>query len=153
MRITSPAFADKVPIPIQYTSKGANTSPPLEFFDIPDNTRSLALIARDLESADQQVHWIVYALDASVSYFDEGQLPDGAIEGLTSNGKTGYDGPCPEKFRDIHRISFKLYALDTLVQLPQGSNIEAILSAIEGHILESAEVVGIVAGEQAQESV
>ena len=119
MKLTSPAFADKIPLPLQYTCKGENVSPPLEFIDVPKEAVSLVLILQDVDSDTERVHWLVYNISADVTHFDEGKIPEDATRGLCHKDKVGYDGPCPATFMGVHRFCFRLYALDTVLDLPQ----------------------------------
>ena len=153
MRITSPAFADKIPLPAQYTCNGPNTSPPFEFIDVPKGTISLVLIVEDIDSGNNWIHWLVYNIPGNVSHFDEGKIPEGAIDGVCNGGARGYDGPCPKKFKGIHRYCFRLYALDTMLDVPADSDSRVIVDHMQGHILEKAELLGIAEGEQISESV
>jgi Raf kinase inhibitor-like YbhB/YbcL family protein len=147
MRLTSLAFADKLPVPSQYTCNGQNVSPPLEFIDVPKGTVSLALIVEDVDSSDSWVHWLVYNIPGEVSHFDEGQLPEGAVDGICSNGKHGYQGPCPKYFQGVHRYRFSLFALDTPLDLPLTAAAHDVNQVMAGHVLESAELIGIAEGE------
>jgi Raf kinase inhibitor-like YbhB/YbcL family protein len=86
MKITSPAFADKIPVPVQYTCKGENVSPPLEFIDVPKEAKSLVLIVEDSDSADKRVHWLVYNIPGSCTHFNEGKSSKDAMQGICSDG-------------------------------------------------------------------
>jgi Raf kinase inhibitor-like YbhB/YbcL family protein len=147
--ISSSAFAPNGNIPSKYTCEGADTSPPLEWSGAPSGTRSLALIVDDPDAPDPAkpqrvyVHWVVYNIPPTISKLAEGAakggLPPGASQGRNDWGKQTYGGPCPPIGR--HRYFFKLYALDTLLELknPTKSQLEA---AMKGHSLEQAQVVG-----------
>jgi Raf kinase inhibitor-like YbhB/YbcL family protein len=147
MKITSPALADKIPVPTQYTCNGPNISPPLEFIDVPKETVSLALVVEDLDSSNHWIHWLVYNIPGDVTHFNEGGIPDGAVDGICNGGTAGYEGPCPKYFNGIHRYSFKLFALDTALEVPSIADVNIILSAMEGHVLETAELIGFAEGE------
>jgi Raf kinase inhibitor-like YbhB/YbcL family protein len=147
MKITSPAFADKIPVPLQYTCKGQNQSPPFEFLDVPKETKSLALIIEDIDSPNHRIHWLVYNIPGNVTHFDEGKIPEGAINGICNDGNIGYQGPCPRDFTGVHHFCFRLYALDTLLQIPSTADMKAVQAGMEGHILAKAEMVGVEEGE------
>lgn len=147
MKITSPAFAAKLPVPTQYTCKGQNVSPPLEFIDVPKEARSLVLIMDDLDSPNHRIHWLVYNIPGDCSHFDEGEHDASALEGISHMGLQGYEGPCPKDFRGIHHFSFRLYALDSILEIPGPADATMVLSQMDQHVLASAELVGVVEGE------
>jgi Raf kinase inhibitor-like YbhB/YbcL family protein len=153
MKITSPAFADKIPVPLQYTCKGSNQSPPLEFIDVPKETVTLALVVEDLDAHTDRIRWLVYNIPGKCTHFDEGKVPEEAISGIRHGGGTEYDGPSPGTFKGIHRFSYKLYALDNKLEVPAIADAEVVLSRMNGHILETAELIGVAEGEQVSESV
>jgi Raf kinase inhibitor-like YbhB/YbcL family protein len=153
MKITSPAFADKIPVPVQYTCKGENVSPPLEFIDVPKEAKSLVVIVEDFDSPDKRVHWLVYNIPGDCTHFNEGKSSKDAMQGICSDGVPGYQGPCPKQFKGIHRFSFRLIALDSMLPdnpLADGAEIQKRMGA---HILDSAELIGVAEGEQVSESV
>ena len=122
--LTSSAFGDGQPIPVQYTCDGDDRSPPLAWDGIPQGTQSLVLIVDDPDAPDPNapkmtwVHWVLYNLPHSCTQLDESvqasDLPPGTKEGVNDWKRTGYGGPCPPIGR--HRYFHKLYALD--VELP-----------------------------------
>jgi len=142
MQITSPAFDHQKPIPAIYTCQGNNTNPPLIFTDIPTNTSSLVLIVDDPDASNGDwVHWLVWNIDPAVTSIDVNSVPAGSTEGTTSFGQTGYGGPCPPS--GTHRYFFKLYALDTRLDLSSTTDKAGLLNTIEGHVIDYAELVGI----------
>jgi Raf kinase inhibitor-like YbhB/YbcL family protein len=153
MKITSPAFADKVPVPTQYTCKGPNISPPFEFLDVPKEAKSLSIIVEDLDSDSKWIHWLVYNIPGNVSHFEEGKIPDNAVNGICNGGTTGYQGPCPKSFSGIHRFAFKLFALDVVLGPRPNADCKVITGEMEGHIIAVAELIGVAEGEQISESV
>src|SRR5690606_33654796 len=122
MKITSPAFADKQPVPEQYTCKGINVNPPLEFLDTPKESKSFVILVEDIDSSNQWIHWLVYNIPADVSFFEEGTIPKGSVDGICNGGTRGYEGPCPKYFSGIHRYSFTLYALDIVLTVPDDAD-------------------------------
>lgn len=146
MEITSPAFKSGGMIPQKYTCDGDDASPPLEWRDAPNDTRSVALICDDPDAPmGTWVHLVVYDLPAHVTKLAEGlpadrQLENGGKQGTTSARSFGYHGPCPPS--GIHRYFFKLYALDAPTDLPPGATKERLLAAMKGHILAEAELMG-----------
>ena len=142
MKLISPAFSDKEAIPAQYTCDGANISPALAWSEIPEHTNSFALIVDDPDApAKTWVHWIVFNIPDTTHELFENTQAGPFIQGATDfNGKQGYGGPCPPS--GTHRYQFTLYALDTLLDLPAGATKEQLLSAMHGHILEQATLIG-----------
>jgi len=139
--ITSSAFKDGERIPVEYTCNGKNISPPLAWQELPGNTQSLALIADDPDApAGIWVHWVVYNLPASTNELPAGVMTPG-IEGVNSGRKTGYSGPCPPA-GNPHRYFFKLYALDTSLDLKAGANKADLEKAMQGHILGQGQLMG-----------
>ncbi len=150
MKIVSTAFKHEGAIPSRYTCDGSNVSPPLSWSAVPPETKSLALIVTDPDAPDPEapkmtwVHWVLYDLPADATGLREAipskGLPPGALEGANDWGKTGYGGPCPPIGR--HRYLHTLYALDTLLGDLDEPTRAALLSAIQGHVLASAELIG-----------
>lgn len=147
-KITSPAFADGTEIPRLYTCQGDDISPPLNWENPPQGTRSFALIVDDPDAPDPQaprmvyVHWVVYDLPATTLGLEENiaALPRGAHDGLNDWKRTGYGGPCPPIGR--HRYFFKLYALDKQLGRLGELSKSALLSAMQGHVLAEAVLMG-----------
>jgi len=148
MRITSPAFAESEAIPEKYTCEGRDISPPLVFTDIPETTESLVLIVDDPDAPDPSapkmtwVHWLLFNLPAQLKGLDEDirKLPEGTGTGRNDWQRNDYGGPCPPIGR--HRYFFKLYALDTRLDGLKTPDKQALLQAMQGHVLEHAELVG-----------
>jgi Raf kinase inhibitor-like YbhB/YbcL family protein len=148
--LSSSSFSAGGAIPSRHTCEGDDRSPALEWSGAPGGTRSFALIVDDPDAPDPKapqrtyVHWVLYNLPADARALPEGvestALPAGAREGKNDWKRTGYGGPCPPIGR--HRYFHKLYALDA--ELPDlGESDKAQLErAMEGHILEQAELMG-----------
>jgi len=144
MEITSPAFKNNGNIPAKYTCDGENINPLLEFKNIPQDTKSLALIVDDPDApAKTWVHWVVWNIDPGTTRIPENAKIGDAVEGITDFGKPGYGGPCPPS--GTHRYFFKLFALDTELDLDPSSGARDLANAMEGHIIESAELIGLYA--------
>lgn len=142
LALTSSAFTNQAAIPTKYTCDGEDINPPLAFQNVPQNTKSLALIVDDPDApAKVWVHWVVFNIKPDTSQIAEGSLPPGSILGTTDFGKTGWGGPCPPSGQ--HRYFFKLYALDAPLDLQQGASKEQVEAAMQGHIIEQAELVGL----------
>ena len=146
IQITSPAFQDGGWIPQDYTCDGADISPELEWSEIPQNTKSLALISDDPDApSGDWVHWVVCDLPPNLSGLPAGmpiigKLPIGGIQGRTDFGLIGYGGPCPPS--GIHRYFFKVYALNVLLNLEPGATKKELLKAMKGHVLAEGQLMG-----------
>lgn len=142
MRISSTAFKNNSLIPSKYTCEGQGGNPPLEFRDVPEDTKSLVLIVDDPDASMKTwIHWTIWNIDAKTTQIPENSCPKGAVEGITSFGRTGYGGPCPPS--GTHRYFFKLFALDKMLDLSPNSYVRDIERAIEGHIIQKAELIGL----------
>jgi Raf kinase inhibitor-like YbhB/YbcL family protein len=140
MSLTSPAFNAGDPIPIEYSCDGEDDSPDLDWFGIPKNTQSLALIMDDPDApVGTWIHWVLFNLPADMPGLQKGITGVG-VDGSNSWDKTGYGGPCPPG--GTHRYFFKLYALDITLDLSEGATKADLLAAMEGHILGQAELMG-----------
>ena len=148
MRITSPVFSHDQPVPAKYTCKGPNVSPPLEFHDVPSQAKSLVLIVEDLDSLNNWIHWLVYNIPPQAGSLQEGNLPEGAVDGVCNGGTHGYEGPCPKYFAGTHHYRFMLYALDIMLDIPYTADSRVVLENMENHILETAILVGLADGDQ-----
>jgi Raf kinase inhibitor-like YbhB/YbcL family protein len=155
LRIASSAFPANGSIPVKHTCEGDDVSPALEWSNVPERAKSLALIVDDPDAPDPQapkmvyVHWVLYDIPTSSKGLAEGttsaHLPTGAREGKNDWGRTGYGGPCPPIGR--HRYFFKLYALDTMLdRVSAGATKAELEAAMKGHIIEQAELVGTYQG-------
>ena len=147
MQITSSAFNDGGEIPAKYTCEGKDLSPPLTFSEVPDDAKSLVLIVDDPDAPDPAapkltwVHWVLLDIPPDTAGLPESvsTLPSGTKEGMNDWKRTGYGGPCPPIGR--HRYFFKLYALDSMLELTSPTKT-AVLSAMEGHVLADAQMIG-----------
>lgn len=140
MVLSSLAFENNGTIPSEYTCDGSNISPPLTITNVPTNAQSLALIVEDPDAPRGTVtHWIVWNMPPQKSQFVKGEKID-FPQGITVFGTTGYGGPCPPS--GTHRYFFKLSALDTILQIGNGSTKENLVQAMDGHVLEQATLIG-----------
>jgi hypothetical protein len=144
-------FGDGEPIPQQYTQDGKNVSPPLAWEGAPEKTAEYALIVDDPDAPRDEpwVHWVLYNIPPNVDHLPEGipkgaqpPMPAGALQGANTGGNVGYDGPAPPKGHGTHHYHFKLCALDEALGLQPGLEKTDLLDAVEGHVLEQAELVG-----------
>lgn len=142
MRLSSPVFDEGKFIPKRYTCDGEDINPPLTISDVPEDAKSLALIVDDPDApAGLWVHWTVWNIDPETAEIVEDSVPVGATQGLTSSGKGGYHGPCPPDRE--HRYFFRLYALDTMLDLDRlQTGKDELKDAMHGHVLARAELMG-----------
>ncbi|MEK6984319.1 MAG: YbhB/YbcL family Raf kinase inhibitor-like protein [Nanoarchaeota archaeon] len=141
MKLTSPAFVHNGAIPFEYTCDGADLSPPLVISDVPSNAKSLVLISDDPDApVGTWDHWVVFNILTSTKQIAKGTEPKGTA-GKNSWGRTGYGGPCPPS--GTHRYFFMIHALDITLNLPEGSTKKQIETAMQGHILAKAELMGM----------
>lgn len=144
MILSSSAFEENTLIPKKYSCEGKNINPPLSISNVPEATRSLVLIVTDPDAPSGNfTHWLVWNISPLTTVIEEGALPDEVVEGKNDFGTFGWGGPCPPS--GMHRYEFQLYALDTLIQLPQTSNKTDVLSHISGLVLEEATLTGLYA--------
>lgn len=151
MKLLSTAFENQGPIPIRYTAEGDDLSPPLRWQDAPKETRSLALICEDPDAPRETYdHWLLYNIPPSISVLAEGlkQLPHGIQSLQNSADTTGYVGPNPPSGN--HRYFFTLYALDTVLAIPEKGAKADLLKAMTSHILAQATLVGRYQREKGQ---
>jgi Raf kinase inhibitor-like YbhB/YbcL family protein len=145
MEITSSAFGHEEKIPSKYTCDGDNINPALSFSGIPAEAKGLALIMDDpdvpkhLRPDGMWDHWVVFNIPPNLASLDEGEEPPG-VRGIGTGQNLDYYGPCPPDRE--HRYYFRLYALDTELDLPEGATKKEVESAMEGHILEQAVLMG-----------
>lgn len=144
--ITSSAFKEGQMIPAKYTCDGDNISPPLNWQPSPQGVKSFALICDDPDAPiGIWIHWVLWNIPAEANGLPEAvptttQLPDGSKQGVTSARSHGYHGPCPPS--GTHRYYFKIYALDTMLDLPDNSTKQDLLEAMKGHILAEGSLMG-----------
>jgi hypothetical protein len=139
--LTSPAFAAGAEIPRKYTCDGDDVSPALEWHDAPDDAAALALIVDDPD-ARGWIHWVLFDMDASqTGGVAEGvsASPDAPAQGVNDFDRLGWGGPCPPS--GTHRYRFTLFALDALLALPDAPKAGAVRAAMEGHVVDQAELV------------
>ena len=140
MKLISPAFKHNGAMPFEYTCDGADISPELNIENVPENAKSLALIIDDPDApAGTWVHWVVWNIPPDTTKIAKG-TESGGIGGKNSWGRIGYGGPCPPS--GTHRYFFKLYALDINLGLKEGSSKQDLEKAMQGHIIEKAELIG-----------
>jgi Raf kinase inhibitor-like YbhB/YbcL family protein len=139
--ISSPAFSAGQPIPPRFTADGSDVNPELRIENPPNGVATFALIVDDPDApVGTWVHWVVWNLPSTTRAIAEDSLPDGAVEGRNSWGRKPYRGPAPPS--GTHRYFFKLYALDTALELPAGTDKAGLEHAMQGHVLAEAVLMG-----------
>ena len=144
LKLSSSAFENQSSIPVKYGYKKGNTSPPLTISGIPDNAKSLALIMDDPDAMGAVgkiwVHWLMWNIPVNTSEIPEGTVPQNSVEGKTDFGEVGYGGPAPPD--KTHTYVFKLYALDTMLNLSKGASKSDLELAMKDHIIEQTTLKG-----------
>lgn len=152
MIIASDAFENNNFIPGKYTCDGLNISPPLRFANIPPDAVSLALIVDDPDAVSGDwTHWLVWNIAPKINGIAENSPPKGATAGLTDFGANKWGGPCPPATPKLgeggpqgaHHYEFKLYALNTILDIPASSTKTELLNAMRGHIIAEAKLTGL----------
>jgi Raf kinase inhibitor-like YbhB/YbcL family protein len=146
IKIESAAFKEDSMIPVKHTCDGEDVSPSLKWGDLPTGTKSIALISDDPDApVGTWVHWVLYNLPPDVRALPENippkkTLENGAVHGTNDFKRPGYGGPCPPG--GTHRYFFKIYALDKKMDLAPGATKAQLVKAMEGHILDSGQLMG-----------
>ena len=140
-KISSPAFENNGTIPKKYGCAGENVNPVLKIEDVPPGTKSLALVFDDIDApGGSYVHWILWKIDPGTGEIRENSVPEGAVQGTNDFKKQSYGGPCPPT--RPHRYLFRVYALDTVLNLEPAATKPDLEKAMAGHILSQAELKG-----------
>ena len=151
VKLQSPAFTEGHAIPRRHTEDGEDLSPALSWSAVPPGTHTLALIVDDPDAPRDEpwVHWVIYNIPADARELPEGipqqatpTTPAGCVQGKNTWGTVGYRGPAPPKGHGIHHYHFKLYALDSALDLAPGLDKHDLMNAMSGHILGHGELVG-----------
>jgi len=147
LELMTTAFRPGGTIPAQFTCSGVNISPALSWNQPPPGTQSFVLIVDDPDApAGTWVHWVVYNLSPSARHLPEhvpaGEaVANGGKQGINDFPMNGYGGPCPPPGKP-HRYFFRLYGLDTVLDLRAPVHRQDIDAAMKGHVLAHAELVG-----------
>lgn len=144
-KLKSTAFEQGKVIPSEYTCDGKNMSPSLSWQQAPSETKSFVLISDDPDAHPLWTHWILYNIPGNVQSLEENlpkeeNLSDGSMQGINDFRRVGYGGPCPPS--GTHRYFFKLYALDTTLNLSPKATRQQVELAMKGHVLGEAELMG-----------
>lgn len=145
--ISSSGFSNGGSIPKKFTCEGPDVSPALTWTDPPATTKTFALLVDDPDApVGNWNHWATWNLPAALRSLPEGvrkdaRLSDGTEQGTNDFRKTGYNGPCPPAGKP-HRYYFKLFALDSQLDLKPGSGKKELETLMKGHVLAQAEWMG-----------
>lgn len=146
LTVQSPAFAHASSIPREYTSDGANISPPLQWNAPPRGTRSQVVLCEDPDAPSGTfTHWVLYGVPPTVTELDAGlprgaTLPGGLRQGVNDFEQTGYGGPRPPR-GELHHYHFRVFALDAEIA-PATATRPRVLDAMRGHVLAEGELMG-----------
>lgn len=137
--ITSDAFASNSFIPKKYTCDGENVSPPLNIDKIPKEAKSLAIILEDPDAPiSTWIHWVIWNMPVTHHIIENKAF---GKQGLNDFSKHFYCGPCP--LNGMHRYIFKVYALNTILNMPENSRRRQLQRAMSDHIVGYGELVGL----------
>jgi Raf kinase inhibitor-like YbhB/YbcL family protein len=137
--ISSPDFKHEDYIPMKYTCEGTNINPPVDIKEIPKETVSLVLIMEDPDAPGGIFdHWVVWNIHPTEA-IKENSLP--GITAKNSRGEYSYTGPCPPS--GTHRYFFKVYALDTMLDLDDDADKKMVEQALQNHVLAYGEMMGL----------
>ena len=144
MKLTSSVFDHQGTIPMKYTQWGEDINPPLSISQVPEQAVSVVLILDDpyvpeYALVDVWDHWVVFNIPPSITEIPEGWEVQG-VRGIGTRKHLEYSGPKPPDRE--HRYFFKLYALDTILSLPEGSTKYEVEQAMQGHVIEQVELIG-----------
>jgi Raf kinase inhibitor-like YbhB/YbcL family protein len=148
LNLTSDAFQNDQPIPARYTRDGQNLSPALSWQGEPQQTASFAVIVEDPDAPRGVfAHWVCFNIDAQTHGLPAGvpkadSIGGTAVQGQNDFGSTGYDGAQPPPGKP-HHYHFEVFALDTILPLRAGVTRKEVLNAMQGHVLEKAELIGL----------
>ena len=141
MKITSSAFIEGELIPSKFTEDGQDVNPTLFIEGVPENARSLALIVDDPDApVGTWNHWLVWNIDPRTREIQENRVPEKAVPGTNDFGRLTYGGPAPPS--GVHRYFFRVYALDSMLELPRGAKRAALDQAMKGHVVAEGALMG-----------
>lgn len=139
LKVSSPAFSNNGIIPDKFTCDGKDVNPELVIEGLPKETKSIVLIVDDPDApAGTWDHWIVWNIRPTM-VIKENSVP--GVEGINSAGEHHWHGPCPPY--GVHRYFFKVFALDVVLQISNGSGKREVERAMEGHVIAKGQLVGL----------
>jgi hypothetical protein len=132
-------------IDARYTCDGLDVAPALSWGGVPDGTVEIAIAMVDDSAVSEGqpfVHWVIAGLDPNEIALAEGDVPEGATQALNYFGDVAYGGPCPPSGDDAHVYRFTAYALNTALQLADGTLATEFLQAIAQSTIRSTDLNG-----------
>lgn len=151
LNVESPAFSHGQPIPERYSGWGRNDLPALKWSDVPEGTQSFVVIVEDPDARAPRpfVHMVLYNVPGKAQGITgqdvhSAQANDmhGPMLGRNSSGTLGYVAPAPPMGEASHTYHFQVFALDTTLNLPAGAEKQAVINAMQGHVLAKGETIG-----------
>jgi Raf kinase inhibitor-like YbhB/YbcL family protein len=144
IQLTSSSFEHLKTIPVTFTCKGENISPELTWTPGPKDTKSFAMTCIDYDApSGRVVHWIIFNISPEIHHLKEGIKEDVFfLQGANHSQKNSYTGPCPPPGK-AHQYKFTIYALNEMLELPSGASIDAFEKAIQTHVLEQTQLIGL----------
>ncbi|MFQ6120420.1 MAG: YbhB/YbcL family Raf kinase inhibitor-like protein [Methanosarcinales archaeon] len=143
LKLRSTVFEEGGTIPSKYTCEGLDVNPPLEIAGVPKNAKSIVLIVDDPDAPSKVWdHWVMWNIPPDTKKIEEDSVPEGAVQGVNDFKRREYGGPCPPP-GPPHRYMFKLYALDTVLDLAPSSTKKDVEKAMSGNILAQTTLVGL----------
>ncbi len=137
IRLSTPAFSYGSDLPVSYTCRADNESPPFSWDNLPKGTKSLTFIVEDVNL--KTTNWVVYNIDPSATGSPEQGVPQGGMVGTNDLKKNYYVGPCA-RAGESHRYAFRVVALDARLPLPAGATRAQVEQAMKGHKLAQGEL-------------
>lgn len=147
MDVASSSFYNRANIPKKYTCDAENISPNINWWNVPAGVKSFAVICEDPDSpSGTWTHWVIFNIPPTKKSLPENtpqsdKLADGSIQGTNSFDKNGYGGPCPPKGKP-HRYIFRLFALDSMLQLDSKAKRDDVLSEVRNHTIAETRLIG-----------
>ncbi len=148
LQVSSSAFADGGRVPAKHTGEGEDTSPPLEWSNVPEGTASFAVICHDPDAPVVSqgsygfIHWVLYNVPGSVTVLKEGAADEAYESGPCDFGKPGYGGPMPPVGHGTHHYFFWVLALGRKPDLDSGLSLKQLLETIEPDVIGMSRLVG-----------
>lgn len=141
LQVTSKAFKENDFVPSKYSNEKENINPPIEINNVPANCKSLALIIEDVDIEGHFVHWIMWNIDPTTTTINENSCP--GIQGINSKNTNAYFGLWTQTPPSIHHYHFKVYALDTTLNMLNNSGKHALEDTMKNHIIARGELIGL----------
>ncbi len=148
LTVTSSAVKEGKSIPVENSGEGKDTAPDLSWSKAPARAKSIAITCEDPDApGGTWFHWILFNLEPEATKLAAGtekkaSLPGGVGQGINDFGKVGYNGPMPPKGSE-HHYQFKVFALDTKLDLKPECNKTQFYQALSGHVIGRGKLTGL----------